>query len=694
MSKLVNVLRRSDVVVVEIDHPPVNALSNTLRAELAAALRSVFADPNLRAAVLTGAGKTFPAGADIREFDQPPGSVATADLCTLLDDAPKPVVAAMHGTALGGGFELALACHARVLSPDGQVGLPECRIGLIPGAGGTQRTPRLTGVLAALDLVAYGRPVPAGRALRMGLVDEIATDLLAAAVQRARELADAGAWPRVRDRPVPPFNREEFDAAVAAITSRARGALAPPAAAEAIGWAMDLPFDAACARERAASLALRGGAQSRALRHMFHAERVAARLPRISGHTPTAWPVRKVGVVGGGTMGSGIAVVMANSGLDVILVENGKETLQAAENRIAQLYHRHVSSGRMSKGERAERLSRIRFTTRLESLSDTDLVVESVPEELPLKQELFRRLSGIVRRDCILGSNTSRLNINLMADVIDAPERALGLHFFSPAHVMRLLEIVRADRTLPEALATALALARRIGKQPVIAGACDGFIGNRILSRWRAQCDFALEDGALPQEVDGAMKALGFPMGPYAVADMAGLDLGLASRRAAAATRDPRIRHSPIVDWICDLGRYGQKTGAGYYLHRDGKRLVDPVVTDLVLRASTERGIVRRDVPAAEIQTRVHAAMVNEGAKIVSEGIAQRPSDVDVVLVHGYGYPAWRGGPMHEADEIGLDVVLARVEQIYAANGPDWEPAPLLREMVAAGKRFADLNVA
>jgi 3-hydroxyacyl-CoA dehydrogenase len=281
-----------------------------------------------------------------------------------------------------------------------------------------------------------------------------------------------------------------------------------------------------------------------------------------------------------------------------------------------------------------------------------------------------------------------------MADVIDAPERALGLHFFSPAHVMRLLEIVRADRTLPEALATALALARRIGKQPVIAGVCDGFIGNRILSRWRAQCDFALEDGALPQEVDAAMEALGFPMGPYAVADMAGLDLGLASRRAAAATRDPRIRQSPIVDWICDLGRYGQKTGAGYYLHRDGKRLVDPIVTDLVLRASAERGIARREVPAAEIQARVHAAMVNEGAKIVSEGVAQRPSDIDVVLVHGYGYPAWRGGPMHEADAIGLDVVLAQVEQIYAANGPDWEPAPLLREMVAARKRFADLNVA
>jgi 3-hydroxyacyl-CoA dehydrogenase len=693
MSKLVNILRHGDVAVIEIDHPPVNALSNAVRAELAAALRTVFEDRGLRGAVLMGAGSTFPAGADIREFDLPPGEIGTGDICAMLDDAPKPVVAAMHGTALGGGFELALACHARVMSPDGRVGLPESRIGLIPGAGGTQRAPRLAGAMVALDLVTSGRMVPGEHALRQGLVDEIATDLRPAAIQRARTLADSGNWPRVRDRAVPECDRAAFGAAVAAIAARARGAVAPLKAAEAVGWAMELPFDEACTRERATSLALRVAPQSRALRHIFHAERLAGRLPRKDGHTASPWPVRKIGVVGGGLIGSGIAIVLADAGLETAVVEINKEALTATKTRIGQIYDRHVASGRLSAAERAERLGRIRFTTRVESLADVDLVIEAVTEELPQKKTLFRALSGIVRRDCILASNTSRLDINLLADVVDAPERVLGLHFFSPAHVMRLLEIVRADRTWPEALATAIALARRIGKQPVVAGVCDGFIGNRILSRWRAQCDVMLEEGAMPEQVDAALEAYGFPMGPYAVADLAGLDLGLASRRAAAATRDPRLRHVPILDWVCDLGRFGQKTGAGYYLHQNGKRLVDPVITELVLRASAQRGLTRRSVPAEEIQSRVHAAIVNEGANILADGIAQRPSDIDVVLVHGYGYPAWRGGPMHEADEMGLRTVLERVERMHEADGVGWEPAPLLREMVDAGKRFADLNV-
>jgi 3-hydroxyacyl-CoA dehydrogenase len=341
----------------------------------------------------------------------------------------------------------------------------------------------------------------------------------------------------------------------------------------------------------------------------------------------------------------------------------------------------------------AERLALIRFETNLAQLAGADIVIEAVIEELPAKIEIFRKLSAVVRRDCVLASNTSALNVNLMADVVDAPERVLGMHFFSPAHVMRLLEIVRADRTLPEVLATAMTLARRIGKQAVISGVCDGFIGNRILAKWWRQCDFALEDGAYPQDVDAALEAYGFAMGPYAVADLAGLDIGWAQRKAAAPTRDPRIRYVPITDWLCELGRFGQKTGAGYYQHKDGKRLVDPLVTELVERASAQRQIARRAVPAEEIQHRVHAAMVNEAAKILAEGIAQRPSDIDVVLVAGYGYPAWRGGPMFEADRIGLAVVLERVEKMHAADGVGWEPSPLLQEMVAAGRRFADLNV-
>jgi 3-hydroxyacyl-CoA dehydrogenase len=397
-------------------------------------------------------------------------------------------------------------------------------------------------------------------------------------------------------------------------------------------------------------------------------------------------------VVGGGTMGSGIAISLADSGLDVTLIEVTQEAVRAAEGRIRTVYDRHVRTGRLTAQAHAERMQRIRFETDLGALHDSDIVIEAVIEELPAKLDVFRRLSAIVRRDCVLASNTSALNVNLMADVVDAPERVLGTHFFSPAHVMRLLEIVRADRTLPEVLSTAMTLAKRIGKQAVISGVCDGFIGNRILAKWWRQCDFALEDGALPQEVDAAVEAYGFAMGPYAVADLAGLDIGWAQRKAAAPTRDPRIRAVPITDWLCEMGRFGQKTGAGYYLHKDGKRLIDPVVTELVERASAARQIRRRPVPAAEIQARVHAAMVNEAAKILAEGIAQRPSDIDVVLVAGYGYPAWRGGPMFEADQLGLAAVLERVEKMHAADGIGWEPAPLLIEMVAANRRFADLN--
>ncbi|MCW3475932.1 3-hydroxyacyl-CoA dehydrogenase NAD-binding domain-containing protein [Limobrevibacterium gyesilva] len=692
MKSQVQVVRHADVAMIEIDNPPVNALSNGLRQEILKAVQGVMKDPAVRAAVLACAGKTFVAGADIREFDGPPGEVTTGDICRALDDAPKPVVAALHGTALGGGFELALGCHARIMAPDARVGLPESRIGLIPGAGGTQRAPRLAGAMAALDMVTTGRHVPAHEAMKLGLADEIATDLRKEAILRARALADAGHWPRVRDLAVPPCDRAAFDAVVAQVRKRARGALAPVAAAEAIGWALDLPFDEAVARERAASLALRGGPQSKALRHLFHAERVAARMPGTNGHVPAPWPVKHAGVVGGGTMGSGIAITFADAGLEVTLVEMSDEMVKSAKSRIRAVYDRHVKSGRIPAAVRDERMDRITFSTHLSRLSDCDLVVEAVIEDLPTKQDVFRHLSAIVRRDCILASNTSRLDVNRIAGVVDAPERVLGLHFFSPAHVMRLLEIVRADRTLAEVLSTALALARRIGKQAVIAGVCDGFIGNRILSRWRQQADYMLEDGAYPQDVDAALEAYGFAMGPYAVADLAGLDIGWAGRKRAAATRDPRARYVPIADWLCELGRFGQKTGAGYYLHKDGKRQVDPLVNELVERASAARQITRRKVPAAEIQSRVHAAMVNEAARVLAEGIAQRPSDIDVVLVNGYGYPAWRGGPMHEADRIGLPVVLERVARMYEADGPGWEPAPLLQEMVAAGKRFADLN--
>jgi 3-hydroxyacyl-CoA dehydrogenase len=684
---LVTTTHHGDVAVLTIDHPPVNALSTALRRELKAALDAFVADPSARAGVLACAGRTFVAGADITEFDGGPlirPAVSTVDLCAALDASPKPVVAALFGTALGGGFELALACHARVISPEGRVGLPEVRIGVIPGAGGTQRVPRLAGAMAALDLVTTGRHVAAAEAAALGLVDEIATDFLACAIERARALADAGRWPRSGEASVPPVDRAAFDAAVAAVGKRARGAIAAPAAAKAVGWALDLPFAEGLAKEGKTFLELRGGLQSRALRHLFRADRAAA---RVEGHAQP-WPLRNAGVIGGGTMGSGIAVALADAGLSVTLVEVSEEAVRAAEGRIRAVYDRQVKGGRLTEGARAERLGRIGFARDMAALADTDLVIEAVVEQMGVKQDVFRRLSAIVRRDTLLASNTSYLDIDQMADVVDAPERVLGLHFFSPAHVMKLLEIVRAPRTLPEALATALALAKRIGKQPVVARICDGFIGNRIFARWRRHCDFALEDGALPAEVDAAIEGYGFAMGPYAVADLAGLDIGWANRKRQAATRDPAARYVPIADWICELGRFGQKTGAGYYLHKDGRRLADPVVTDLVERASAARGITRQSVPAEAITARVHAAMVDEGARILAEGIARRPSDIDVVLVHGYGYPAWRGGPMHEADIVGIPEMLRRAEALGDHGGA----APLLREMAESGKSFADLN--
>jgi 3-hydroxyacyl-CoA dehydrogenase len=687
--------RHGDVAVVIIDHPPVNALNAELRRDLLAAIRHVASEPGVRAAVLACDGTTFIAGADIREFDAPPLPPSLNEILATLDASPRPVVAAIHGTALGGGFEVALACHGRILAPDGRVGLPETRLGLIPGAGGTQRLPRLAGALAALDIIASGRHVAADEALSLGLVDEIATDPRAAAIARARTLAASGAWPRLRDRAVPADGRAAFDRAAATVIARARGAVAAQAAAEAIGWAFDLPFDEALARERARSLDLRAGPQSRALRHLFHAERQAAKPPADGSSAARPWPVRHVGVVGGGTMGSGIAVALAEAGFRVTLAEASAAALPAAEARIGAIYDRQIKSGRLgepARQERQERQARIRLTAHIEALRDADLAIEAVIEDLPTKQNVFRALSQIVRRDCVLASNTSYLDIEALAECVDAPERVVGLHFFSPAHVMRLVEVVRASRSVPEAVATALAVAKRLGKQPVLCRNGAGFIGNRLLMHWRQVCEFAVEDGATPAEVDAALESWGIAMGYFAVCDLAGLDIVSAIGKRLAASRDPRARAAGTADLLCDRGRFGQKSGAGWYRYVDGKRQPDPEVLALIARAAAERGIPRRPIAAEAIQQAVHAAMVDEGCRVLSDGIARRPADIDVVLVHGYGFPAWRGGPMHAADAVGLPEMLRRVQALHIAHGAGWEPAPLLQDLSAGGRSFADLN--
>jgi 3-hydroxyacyl-CoA dehydrogenase len=687
--KSVRLERTGDIVLMIIDSPPVNALSHQVCSGLLDALAEFERSDALHAAVIACDGSTFIAGADLRE-DEASGSKENpfSVLLRALDACHKPVVAALHGSAMGGGYELALACHARVIAPDGEVGFPEIKLGLIPHGGGTQRLPRLAGPLVALDLIGSGRPVAAPEAMGLGLVDEVATDPRKTAIDRARQLAATGLTPRIADRGIPSFDRGAWEAALSQVRRRAKGAVAPIKAIEAISSALSTPLAEGLAREHAIFRELRDGPQSKALRHLAHAERVAARPP---AHT-APWPVRHIGLVGGGTMGSGIAIACADAGLQVTLVEADDQAMQAAEARVRAVYNRQLRGLRLTEVSHRERTDRIRYTDNLQALRDADLVIEAVVEDLDVKRRVFQTLSGIVRRDTMLASNTSYLDIDLLADEVDAPERVIGLHFFSPAHVMRLLEIVRTRRTWPDVVATALSFAQRLRKTPVVAGVCDGFIGNRILSRWRTQAEYALEDGALPSDVDAALEAYGMAMGIFAVFDMAGLDIDWADRKRKAATRDPRERYVPVFDWICERGRFGQKSGRGFYIHLDGKRMVDPEVTALVEQASALRGVMRRTVSSSEIQERVHAAMVNEGARVLADGIATRPADIDLVLVHGYGYPAWRGGPMHEADRIGIPEMLRRVQGLHAASGVGWEPAPLLEQMAAGQKTFADLN--
>jgi 3-hydroxyacyl-CoA dehydrogenase len=673
-----------------VDNPPVNATSQPVRAGIAEALAAAVADPAVGCIVLACEGSTFVAGADIREFGKPPVPPILPDLLRAVEDSPKPVVAALHGTALGGGFELAMACHARIAVPGAAMGLPEVKLGLIPGAGGTQRLPRLVGALPALDMITSGRSVKAPEALSLGILDAVAAgDLRAEAAALARRLA--GTPPRrTLSRPVAPVEPPAFDAAVAKVAARARGQIAPLRAAEAVRLSFSAPADDGLARERAIFLELVGSPQSAALRHLFFAEREAARVPLLDG--AKGRPVSRAGVVGGGTMGAGIAVCFADAGIPVTIVETGAAAVSAARDRVAGLYERQVKSGRITALQRDERLGRIAASDSYADLADADLVVEAAFEDMAVKADVFGRLAAATKPDAVLATNTSALDVDAIAAASGRPAAVVGLHFFSPANVMRLVEVVRGAASSREALATGVALARRLGKLPVVCGNADGFVGNRILALWRQVAEFAVEDGALPHDVDAALEAFGLAMGPFAVSDLAGLDIGWARRKRLAPTRDPARRYaSAVADALCERGRFGQKTGAGWYRYRDGKREVDPEVVSLVEETSARQGIVRRPVAAELIQRRVRAAMVNEGAKILAEGIVANAAAIDLVLVHGYGYPAWRGGPMFEADASGLASVLADVQEMQAAYGRGWEPAPLLVSCVEAGRRLADV---
>jgi 3-hydroxyacyl-CoA dehydrogenase len=643
----VTLIRDGSVGVILIDNPPVNAASHAVRTGLMAALAEANDDPDVQAIVLACAGRTFVAGADVKEFGQPPRAPLLPEVVNAIEASPKPVAAAVHGTALGGGFELALGAHARIASADAQFGLPEVKLGIIPGAGGTQRLPRLIGVPAAMEIAASGRRLGAAEAVKLAVVERIATgDLVDDAKTLARELIGQPLR-RTGELAVPAFDADAADKQLAAIEKKARGQVSPGRAARMVLRAGSTSLQEGLAEERAAFRELVSSEQSVALRHVFAAERQAAKVPGIEGVEPR--PVRTVGVVGAGLMGAGIAISFADAGFSVVVVERDMAALEAGQARIRDIYQRMLKSGRIGETAMNERLSRLSCFDERKALTACDLVIEAVFDDLQVKQELFASLSGIVRPDAILATNTSYLDPDVIAEVVQGPERLIGLHFFSPANVMRLVEVVRTAKIAPDVLATGLAVAKKLGKLGVVSGVCEGFIGNRLFTAYRRECDFMLEDGALPQDIDAALEGYGFPMGPYAVNDMAGLDISWARRKRNAATRDPSERYVVIADRLCEAGRFGRKTGKGYYTYESGDKAVDHEVTALIEAASRDAGIERRSFSSSEIVERVMTGIVAEGRKILAEGIALRGSDIDLVLINGYGYPAWRGGPMFQA---------------------------------------------
>jgi 3-hydroxyacyl-CoA dehydrogenase len=661
-------------------------------------LRLAEADPAVHAIVIVGEGRAFIAGADIREFGQPPKDPWLPEVCTAIEACSKPVVAAIHGPALGGGLEVALSAHARIATADAKLGLPEVQLGLLPGAGGTQRTPRLIGAQAALDLMLSGRHVGAPEALRLGLIDHIATsdDIAAEGIAHARHLLALEAPPRrtgeqteaLADRSV---QQAAIDAAKAQ-AAKQKGLFSPLQIVACVQDALDLPFEQGLHTERERFNACLASPQRAGLIHAFFAEREVAKVPEAQRGQPR--PVQEVGVIGGGTMGAGIAVALLDAGFTVTLIERDEAALAAGLGRIGKVYDGLVSKGKLSMAGLGDKLGRLKSSTAYGALSQADLVIEAVFEDMAVKQAVFAELERVCKPGAVLASNTSYLDLNTLAYSIGRPQDLIGLHFFSPAHVMKLLEIVVPIKVSPDVVATAFELAKRLKKVPVRAGVCDGFIGNRILASYRTAADHMLEDGASPYEIDQMVRDFGFPMGPYEVSDLAGGDIGWATRKRRAATRDPQARYVQIADRLCERGWFGQKTGRGWYVYAAGSRQgqPDPEVLAIIDAERARAGITPRRFTREELQRRYIAAMVNEAAKVVTEGIALRPLDVDVTLIYGYGFPRWRGGPLHHADQVGLGSILADIREFAKTDPQFWQPARLLVELVAEGRNFASLN--
>ena len=700
MSGLVQFTKSKDIGVITINNPPVNALSPGVPEGISEAIDQLLKDDELKVAVLIGSGNTFIAGADIKELEKmASGKAREAGLLTLLlkiEDCRKPVVAAIHGTALGGGMEVAMACHYRVALHSSNVGQPEVQLGIIPGAAGTQRLPRLAGVAKAVEMCAEGNPITAEEAYQLGIVDKLIDgDLLTGAMAFAREIAGKPAL-KTRERSNKLGTREQnapiFAAARENVRKKQRGRIAPLAAIDAVEAATKVPFEEGCQIEQKLFIECLPSPQAKALMHVFFGEREVAKIPDIPKATPII-PVKTAGVVGAGTMGGGISMVLANAGIPVLVNEADQAALDRGMGNIQKNYANSVKRGRFTQQLVDERLKRIQPTLSLEGFANVDLVIEAVFEGLALKKEVFAQLDKICKPGAILASNTSTLSIDEIASATHRPESVIGTHFFSPANVMRLLEIVRGKATSKEVIATCMEFSKKLGKVGVLVGNCRGFVGNRMFHPYVRESVFLLEEGATVQEVDSALYDFGMAMGPLAVGDLAGLDVGWRIRKEYRHLEKLGIRQPFAGDRLCEMGRLGQKTGAGWYKYDENRRAIpDPELTALVRKWAAEAGILQRRISREEIVDRCLYALVNEGARILEEGYALRAVDMDIIYINGYGFPAHRGGPMWYADTVGLKNVYNRVLAFHKLHGELWEPAPLLKRLAEEGKTFVDYS--
>ncbi len=693
---VIELTHEDDTAIISVNNPPVNSLGISVRKGLVEAIKSADNNSSVRSIIIIGNGSTFPAGADIKEFGQPPQAPHLPEVCEEIENINKPVIAALHGTALGGGLEIALASNYRIAEEKTKLGLPEVNLGLLPGAGGTQRLPRLAGISAALQIMTSGKPISASEALKLGVVDKISTNLLEDAKAFAKQVAEKNSHPKT-SMLTEKFDNDELNkkaiASMKELIQQKFGALeAPKKILECVEASISMDISEGLKYERNSFSELMAGKQSKALIHAFFAERKSAKIPEVS--RANARDIKTLSVIGGGTMGAGITIAALNAGLKVKMIEQDSENLNKGIQHVTKVLERDVDKGRMTSDQKNKILENYYPSINFQDISDADMIIEAVYEEMTVKQTVFKKIDRLAKDGAVLASNTSYLDIDQIAAVTQRPKDVIGLHFFSPANIMRLLEIVIPSKVSDEVVATGLKLAKMMKKIPVRAGNCDGFIGNRILSTYGEAAAYMMEDGASPYDIDKAVVNFGYPMGPFQMFDLAGGDIGWATRKRKSATRDPRMRYVEISDRLCENGWFGQKTGRGFYQYTNGSRRgeEDPEVLKIIEREREKKGIQVRNFSEDEIINRYLAAMINESAKVLEEKIALRPSDIDVTKLYGYGFPRYKGGPMHFADTYGLDKLLDNLNKYCEEDSLFWKPAKLIEDLAKSGKNFNSLN--